>query len=311
MTLLVSTTETITIPYNKNVSLNLNGKTLTGASSSEATITNNGILNTYGGTVTKGSFTIYNTNTFTVSSGTIGPAVQFYAITNKGTLNITGGTITNTVSYTVENASNMNMSGGTISLTGTNNLTALMNLGTLSMTGGAVNSYAHGLVTRGTNAYSYVTNATITAQNNIGIFSDEGGVANVYNTTITCANAYVANTDKNGKLVLYNCRWSTNLKMSMYDGVIAVFTDSTFYDVYCYGYPNASRITFPTWTAANNQDDITWDNGTKTINTNNDVWYYRVYRSSHNNEGGTYYTHIYQEINGGLSLISDQVQVNY
>ena len=311
VTLLVSTTETITVPANKNVRLNLNGKTLTGASSSDATLTNNGTTYVYGGTITKGSFTIYNNKTLTVASGTIGPAITYYAITNKGSLNITGGTIQNSVSYTVENTSSMSMSGGTISLTGTNNLTALMNLGTLSMTGGSVDSYAHGLVTRGTNAYSYVTNATITARNNIGIFSDEGGLANVYNSRINCTNAYVANQDKNGKLILYNCTWSTNTKMTMNDGIIAVFTDSTFYDVYCYGYSGTSRVTFPTWTAANNQDDITWGDGTKTTNTNNDVWYYRVYRSSHNNEGGTYYTHIYQEINGSLSLISDKVQVNY
>lgn len=50
-----------------------------------------------------------------------------------------------------------------------------------------------------------------------------------------------------------------------------------------------SSVKFPTWTASNGQDDITWDTGTRSGNT----WSYTVNRSAHNNELGYYFTHIY------------------
>ena len=49
------------------------------------------------------------------------------------------------------------------------------------------------------------------------------------------------------------------------------------------------KILMPTWTAANGQDDLVWHKAT--ISGNTATWYIPV--SSHNNESGIYYTHVY------------------
>ena len=78
------------------------------------------------------------------------------------------------------------------------------------------------------------------------------------------------------------------------------------YDVYIYGVADqngVNRVEFPTWTAANGQDDLVqpWPRGT---DLGNGTWYYRVNASEHNNEGGTYYTHIYIYDNLGDSALA-------
>lgn len=74
---------------------------------------------------------------------------------------------------------------------------------------------------------------------------------------------------------------------------------STSYEVRCYASDNVGikEVKFPTWTVANDQDDITWDNG----------WYdsglgcyrYTVKKSAHKNESGLYATHVYVYDNAG------------
>lgn len=56
------------------------------------------------------------------------------------------------------------------------------------------------------------------------------------------------------------------------------------------------RVQFPTWTANNDQDDLADDwavNAAYTGTKNGDVYTYRVKTSMHNNEKGSYVTHIY------------------
>ena len=56
------------------------------------------------------------------------------------------------------------------------------------------------------------------------------------------------------------------------------------------------RVQFPTWTSKNGQDDLADDwrtNSAYTGTKNGDVYSYRVKTSMHNNERGTYVTHIY------------------
>lgn len=66
---------------------------------------------------------------------------------------------------------------------------------------------------------------------------------------------------------------------------------NTGYTVQCKVTDNVavSQVQFPTWTEKNGQDDIIWGEGTK----NGDIYSYRVNISDHNNEYGTYHTHIY------------------
>ena len=76
---------------------------------------------------------------------------------------------------------------------------------------------------------------------------------------------------------------------------------STGYDIYIYGVSDSgsgvNRVQFPTWTENNGQDDLKagWENSTFAagINQGNGTWYYRVNVTDHNNESGTYITHIY------------------
>ena len=49
------------------------------------------------------------------------------------------------------------------------------------------------------------------------------------------------------------------------------------------------KVLMPTWTARNGQDDLVWH--AATVNGNTATFY--VSASSHKNEKGTYYTHVY------------------
>ena len=51
-----------------------------------------------------------------------------------------------------------------------------------------------------------------------------------------------------------------------------------------------TKVSFPTWTYKNGQDDLKWYDGTKQANG---LYSFRVQRSDHNYEFGTYITHIY------------------
>ena len=79
------------------------------------------------------------------------------------------------------------------------------------------------------------------------------------------------------------------------------------YDVYIYGVTytgNSAGVFFPTWTSANGQDDIIWAQGE---NLGNGTWHYRVNASDHNNEEGTYITHIYMTFSDADSIILGSV----
>ncbi len=73
--------------------------------------------------------------------------------------------------------------------------------------------------------------------------------------------------------------------------VTALSTDG--YRVSCTATDNVAvtKVSFPTWTDANGQDDIIWHTGKRDGSTN--TWYYDVKISEHNNERGAYTTHIY------------------
>lgn len=68
-----------------------------------------------------------------------------------------------------------------------------------------------------------------------------------------------------------------------------------------------SKVSFPTWTINNGQDDLNpnWANAELGTNLGGGVWEYLVNVSAHNNEDGVYTTHIYAFDNAG-----NQVMVN-
>src|SRR5699024_6461745 len=85
-------------------------------------------------------------------------------------------------------------------------------------------------------------------------------------------------------------------------------------DVDCSGYTVLAKITnpsaaasiqLPTWTSANGQDDIIWDQAPV-----KDTVTYRVDTSKHGNESGIYNTHVYlNDKSGNVSLVGITVGV--
>lgn len=71
--------------------------------------------------------------------------------------------------------------------------------------------------------------------------------------------------------------------------------DNTGYTVSCTVTDNfgISKVQFPTWTNKNGQDDIAWKDGSRVGSNTSQSVTFRVNVSEHNNEEGTYNTHIY------------------
>ncbi|MFB0846912.1 GBS Bsp-like repeat-containing protein [Paenibacillus oleatilyticus] len=76
------------------------------------------------------------------------------------------------------------------------------------------------------------------------------------------------------------------------------------YDIYVFGVSEvATKVEFPTWTEHNGQDDLEFPQGEKVAEG---VWKATILLSKHNNETGTYLTHIY--IDSTISyMVSTQV----
>lgn len=106
-----------------------------------------------------------------------------------------------------------------------------------------------------------------------------------------------------------------------YDDTKPVISDVTYSEVSSKGYTvsckvtdssGIARVSFPTWTIKNGQDDLAANfmntqQGTK----NGDIYTFRVNTSDHNNETGAYVTHIYAEDYSGnqASLPLETVEV--
>ncbi len=84
-------------------------------------------------------------------------------------------------------------------------------------------------------------------------------------------------------------------------------TSSSLYEVYANNVQGASRVEFPTWTEANGQDDIRWIEGQ--YDAVNNRWKAVVRRSEHNNEYGTYITHVYVTVGNDSAVFMDSTTV--
>ena len=136
---LVNRTETIeaTVAASKNITLDLNGKTIT---LKNQTLKNNGTLTITGsGTLTgSGANTVTNAGTLTKTgtSKIINTSTSAYgAIRNTGTATISAGTITSAY-RTITNSNKLTITGGTI----TGSDIAVNNSGTATVTGGTITS---------------------------------------------------------------------------------------------------------------------------------------------------------------------------
>lgn len=165
--LISNTTENVTIPSGKSITLDLNGQILSGGTvASKAAITNNGTItiqdtsSSQTGKIiredngAKGYYTIDNQGTMTIKSGIVYNSTGNMPngsslIRNAGknvaaTLNITGGNIKQDGFIAVKNDDHgiLNVSGGKITTTGdttTNTASAIQNWCTADITGGTIN----------------------------------------------------------------------------------------------------------------------------------------------------------------------------
>lgn len=115
------------------------------------------------------------------------------------------------------------------------------------------------------------------------------------NTTIAgkAVNVPASNHTNNGKASIASVEYS-DVDSSGYT-VIAKITNPSA----------AASIQFPTWTSANGQDDIIWDQAPV-----KDTVTYRVDTSKHGNKSGIYNTHVYlNDKSGNVSLVGITVGV--
>ena len=268
------TNETISIQSGYNITLDLNGKTL---SSSGITLTNNGTLTLQGGTL---------------------QTTGWKALINNGTTNLISGTITSSGSggWTVDNRGTFYMSGGTINDTATGAGAVVLNTGNFQMTSGTLLSGEHGLVSRGGNVDVY--NGTIRVTGDYSALQcDDDGTMDINNSIISgkVAVQLWTNNSSGKHIRLFDCAISGSIiNTQSTRSLVEIARTSTGYAVFYYDtFSSIGGIWFPTWTGNNGQDDLKW-HGTL-IGTRNAsrVFYYYINKSEHNNETGTYFTDIY------------------
>ena len=188
---LVNRTETIevTVTASKNITLDLNGKTIT---LKNQTLKNNGTLTITGsGTLTgSGANTVTNAGTLTKTgtSKIINTSTSTYgAIGNTGTATISAGTITSAY-RTITNSNKLTITGGTI----TGSDIAVNNSGTATVTGGTITSTGKigiynttdGKLTIGTNETTPSVNTTVPSITGKTYGVQAGGTFNFYDGVI-------------------------------------------------------------------------------------------------------------------------------
>ncbi|MBQ7598378.1 MAG: GBS Bsp-like repeat-containing protein [Clostridia bacterium] len=112
-------------------------------------------------------------------------------------------------------------------------------------------------------------------------------------TVLMVMSAWVFVAPVKADAVLLVC--DSSICVEVYDsgGTVAVYTYNSN--------NNLTKVQFPTWTNANGQDDLIWYTGWRgDWNLGGHYYNYAVTfpLSDHNNEGGTYITHVYGEGNG-------------
>ena len=273
--LLIDTSENIVISEGKSITLNLNGKTLSGNDNTKEIVKNEGTLNIAG-------------------NGTI-EADKTQGIYNLSIATIENGTITSNGSFTVHNKGTLSMKGGKIEHKDYDFGTAFMNQGGgFYMTAGQIISNGFGLVTRNGGLSHILGNNTLiksTSQNAIVADTIEGKEG----ASVLCVNANIDGSiriDDNEKLYLIDCNMENIAMFS--DNIVEVYTNEEGYDIYLYdNNTKYTKVQFPTWTVNKDQDDIIWYNAISETRNNHKVWHYHVKKSEHNNEIGGYTTHIY------------------
>ena len=214
----ILSTQTINIPEEKNIILDLNGfminqsndvflknnGNLTIKDSSDATTDKNGIINYNGNMTTNRGIMIDNVGTLIILSGKITSELSVdKIITNSGTMTIDGGYITSakTSSNLIENSGNLIINNGYFYGTdGTNNIIHNLQNGILKVNGGTFRFWTGSrniMMNEGT-AYIYDNNVVAEAywKNSIYLYNSETGnlfIDGLNNISLTSINRLIYN----------------------------------------------------------------------------------------------------------------------
>ena len=267
----------------KNITLNLNGKTIRG--------TRINIL------VNKGQLSVTGSGTIEAINGT--------TIYNQGILNIYSGTLSGEGGWAVSNDGICYMRGGTVQYKSIDDGSAFMNRKTFYMYGGLITTNANGLVTRRNASHSEVTGGTIrcTAIGKNAILvdnydNDGNGNIKIVNARIEALNggavAIDNETSSYDNCQVYSRQPNYNISGSVRGKVLATTNLSqganeeniTLYNT---GY---GSLRWYVWTINGDQDDMTVQTTYNLNGTHN----YTVKKSDHNNETGEYQVHIYPDL---------------
>lgn len=290
---------TVTIASDKNITLNLNGKTIAGASK-VVTIRNAGKL-----TVT-GTGTISQINADAIYNDTTGTVVF-----NSGTLKGTSG-------WTIYNLGSFNFNGGSLQHEGSSTGSAVMNTKKFTISGGSITSTEYGVVGRGSNAVFTASNVTIqTTGSAKNAIQNEAGKATIINCTVkatqSTSNAVCNNTSNYTDVIIKSRASNYGISGLIFGKVLATTNTSKGQaqeniTIYNTGY---TSLFWPTWTSkavnGNAQDDLTWDITTNSSGTHT----YTVKKSAHNNETGAYNVHIYVNNNGVANPIIANIGLTF
>ena len=306
ITLLDNITENIkvTTPL-KSTILDLNNKKLNGNIINENTSSNITIKN---GTInTTDIYILYNKGTMTIMNGnyiTTNDTTSVRGINNYGTFYIRGGTITSPQGFTVNNFGKLYMYAGTIKHTkkGSNGTALFNNVnGVTRTTGGTIESTAYAFVNHSNSGTSDSSKQSILQNMNISITYSGGHITILNRNNSNTLTKHCVFTSLSSESILYN---ESGVLFSFDDDRKQSKTTKVVGIVYMYNkWPdghvqitafNRSDVTsFPTWSSNNGQDDIKWYAPTTLTDEQGTYQYVSVYKSNHNNDTGTYYTHIY------------------
>lgn len=245
-----------------------------------------------GGTIKSGIYwpVIWNNGNCTITSGNIiGASGGATTVENNGTLNILGGLITSNANWTLYNSTSgtTTMTGGEIRRTGNDDVgTAINSLGALYLHGGKITSVVYGVAVKA--GASAMKDMTIETTGTYPALSLEGGIGvYVWNSYINAPIA-AASYDNSG-LILVNCV----VNGSLLNKVCTLTSINEGAILRLYGQTTTENVNYYTWTENNGQDDIKAYESNDEITSNGTAKTVYVYKANHNNESGTYITHIY------------------
>ena len=228
----LSSTNTITIPEDKDIILDLNGYKI--LQNNTPFITNNGTF-----TLKDSAETTTDSNGYTVYSGTITSSVG-NVIENNGTFNYDGGTITssNAINGLITNNGTMNMNGGYLTSTTyssnliINNKDFIMNDGTLYLnySNNLVNNSATGTfkINDGIIGAYFISSDSYYIFNNFGNMFIYGGTFNLNSTSWYCKATFILNNET-GNLVIDGIKdYKAIIYNTLINNGIADIKNSTF-----------------------------------------------------------------------------------